>query len=66
MDNRFPPPTDTLLNAVCLLMQAVCEAAKLAEENNDHAGLRVARTQYRYLDQVCEAMLERQRGATVH
>jgi hypothetical protein len=66
VDKRFPPPSDTLLNAVSLLMQAVCETAKLAEETGDHAGLRVTRTQYRYLDQVYDAMLERQRGATVH
>ena len=66
MDNRFPPPTDTLLNAVCLLMQAVCETAKIAKENGDDAGLRVARAQHKYLDQVFDAMLERQRGATVH
>ncbi len=66
LDKRFPPPSDSVLNAVCLLIQAVCEAAKVADDSDDPAGLRVAKTQYEYLDQVYEAMLERRRGATVH
>jgi hypothetical protein len=66
MDKRFPPPSDSGLKAVLLCMQAVCETAKIAKENGDDAGLRVARAQHKYLDQVFDAMLERQRGATVH
>jgi len=66
MDKRFPPPTDGVVTAVSLLLQAVCEAAKIAEGDGDHVGVRISWTQYRYLDQVYDAMLERQRGATVH
>jgi hypothetical protein len=66
MDTRFPPPSDSDLKAVLLCMQAVCETAKIAKESLDDAGLRVAWAQRKYLDQAFDAMLERQRGATVH
>jgi hypothetical protein len=66
VDKRFPPPTDRDLKTILLCSQAVCETAKIASDTGDYEGLRVARAQHKYLTQVFEAMLERQRGATVH
>jgi hypothetical protein len=66
MDKRFPPPTDGVVTAVSLLMQVICESAKLAADTGDDVGVRLSRSHYRYLDQVYDAMLDRQRGATVH
>jgi hypothetical protein len=64
--NRFPPPSDEQVTSIWLRMRIVCEIAAVARKGGDVEALGTALEYHKHLTEIYEAMLERQRGATVH